>query len=225
LAAHRRSLPPVAADVVKQGRQVYDGVKDGLWTFFEDIRQATVGEEGINGTAAQQRPPKQPQRKASRRSSDKGGRSRARNSVEASQTGPKETSFWNEFGLDTPQRKGPSNSSATEKNGHIQAKSSTDSSKPPSLLPDLNDSGEVEDGWDAWDSPSSIKVSDHSAASNEQQSSVNEDGGLAWPEIQRTTPKLTRTISDLMKEWDSSHTALSDDGRETLTHILDSPHI
>ena len=31
LAAHRRSLPPVAADLlVKQGRQVYDGVKDGL---------------------------------------------------------------------------------------------------------------------------------------------------------------------------------------------------
>jgi len=26
-------------------------LRDGLWTFFEDIRQATVGEEGVNGTA------------------------------------------------------------------------------------------------------------------------------------------------------------------------------
>lgn len=228
LAAHRRSLPPVAADMlVKQGKQVYDGVKDGLWTFFEDIRQATVGEEGINGTAAQQRPARPNQRKAPRKSSDrpsKGGRRESTDTPKAGLKDSKEPSFWKEFGLDTPQR--PS-SVSSKPNGHVQQKSSTDSSNPPSLLPDLNDTDEVEDGWDAWDSPVSNKVTSHVNVEETNPGTVDGGSGLPWPEIQRVTPKLTRTISDLMKEWDSSQND-SDGGdrlREGQTHILDSPHM
>jgi hypothetical protein len=32
------------------GKKMATDLKDGLWTFFEDIRQATVGDEPINGT-------------------------------------------------------------------------------------------------------------------------------------------------------------------------------
>jgi len=36
--------------LIKTGRQMASDFKDGLWTFIEDLRQATVGEEGVNGT-------------------------------------------------------------------------------------------------------------------------------------------------------------------------------
>lgn len=36
--------------LLRTGKQMASDFKDGLWTFIEDIRQATVGEEGINGT-------------------------------------------------------------------------------------------------------------------------------------------------------------------------------
>ena len=227
LAAHRRSLPPVAADLlVKQGKQVYDGVREGLWTFFEDIRQATVGEEGVNGTAAQQRPPKQNHKKASKKPSGKQGK----NNPVAPQDHPaKEASFWKEFGLDTPQRPASTQTAKTDKaGGHVQQKSSTDSTNPPSLLPDLNDNDndEVDDAWDAWDSPVSTRQ-----ANNADDEKRNPDDGLPWPEIQKLTPsKLTRTVSDLMREWDASQTERNQtdlpkgiaDGQ---THFLDSPHI
>ena len=227
LAAHRKSLPPVATDLlVKQGKQVYDGMKDGLWTFFEDIRQATVGDEGINGTAMPQRPIKQFQRKGSRKS-DKAGQADTKHSTESARSESKDASFWKEFGFDTPQRKP---SPGTGPNGHIQQKRSTDSSNPPSLLPDSNDTEEVEDGWDTWDSPRSNKMGTTDPARDGSNKPVGDpDGGLQWPEIQRDSPKLTRTISDLMKEWDSSQTEVVDgtgpQTSECQMHILDSPHI
>ncbi|KEF63469.1 uncharacterized protein A1O9_01447 [Exophiala aquamarina CBS 119918] len=200
LAAHRRSLPPVPTDLlVRQGRQVYDGVREGLWTFFEDIRQATVGEEGVSGTAAQQRPQRATQRKPTKKSSDKSQRAKANNSASRdSELAAKEPSFWNEFGIDTPHKSATTPPAKVDKiNGHVQSKRSTDSSSPPSLLPDSNDE-EVEDAWDAWDSPESTR--EHIPESGKKGSNES----LPRPEIQKLTPsKLTRTVSDLMREWDS----------------------
>lgn len=201
LAAHRRSLPPVPTDLlVKQGKQVYDGVREGLWTFFEDIRQATVGEEGVSGTASQQRPQRVPQRKPTKKSSEKGHRAKTTNSTsEDPEPAAKEPSFWNEFGLDTPHKPAATTPSAKgdKINGHVQSKRSTDSSSPPSLLPDSNDE-EAEDAWDAWDSPESTR--EHVAETGKK----GPHESLPWPEIQKLTPsKLTRTVSDLMREWDS----------------------
>ena len=36
--------------LVKTGKQIATDFRDGLWTFIEDLRQATVGDEGVNGT-------------------------------------------------------------------------------------------------------------------------------------------------------------------------------
>lgn len=202
LAAHRRSLPPVPTDLlVRQGKQVYDGVRDGLWTFFEDIRQATVGEEGVSGTASQNQQQRMPQRRPTKRSSDKGDRAKTANPIPASDEpglATKEPSFWNEFGLDTPHKAVTTPPPKVEKiNGHVQQKRSTDSSSPPSLLPDSNDE-EAEDAWDSWESPKSTRDPVTESARKESH------GNLPWPEIQKLTPsKLTRTVSDLMREWDS----------------------
>ncbi|EHY54937.1 hypothetical protein HRR83_005804 [Exophiala dermatitidis] len=302
--AHRRSLPPVAADLlVKQGKQVYEGVREGLWTFWEDIRQATVGEEGINGPATNK--PQQQQQPGQKRSmrrengnvetgQKKRGsstsnstatatsatrtqrnrnhgpeRSRDRDGQSAPESKSKEpvSSFWREFGLDTPHKQQvqsrlkrpdqtptqgqtqgyPRKSDRTTTQRHAQQKSvtSTDSSTPPSLIPDLNDDDnetginrddEDDTPWDAWDSPVSTRVTDavapvltgRSADSDTLIATTDPGNGgnnslaaaaspsstgqlLPWPEIAKPEKlatsdqqglKLTRTVSDLMKEWD-----------------------
>jgi hypothetical protein len=200
LAAHRRSLPPGAAEaLVKQSKQVYDGVREGLWTFFEDIRQATVGEEGINGTAAQQRPPKPPghPKRVSRRAPNG---AKTTSTADRARGGGKGTSFWTEFGLDTPQKPSSTTTprSRTDRSsGHVQQKSSTDSSNPPSLLPDSQENDDVDDAWDAWESPVSART-----VNNVEVAGKLEDG-LPWPDIQKDSPsKLGRTVSDLMRDWE-----------------------
>jgi hypothetical protein len=201
LAAHRRSMPPVPTDaLMKQGKQVYDGVKDGLWTFIEDIRQATIGDEGINGTVIQQRPQRSNTKRSQHKTrSDQDKSHKPRPSPDSRDRASKEASFWNEFGLDTPRKSTSTEYVSPERpNGHIQQKSSTDSTNTPSLLQDGND--EVDDSWEAWESPASTKIA--TVDPDVKKSSMD---GLPWPEIQKLTPsKLTRTVSDLMREWDSS---------------------
>jgi len=223
LAAHRRSVP--SADVlVKQGKQVYDGVREGLWTFFEDIRQATVGEEGVNGTVADQRPARPHAKRVGNHSSARPNRTTGGNKKSEST----EPSFWKEFGLDTPQRPLSTQVASPDKsNGHIPQKSSTDSSNPPSLLPDTTDHDDVEDGWDAWDSPITTRERAHSKEANKSED------GLPWPDIEKLTPsKLTRTVSDLMREWNASQDEANtttegskEQSSSKRARILDSPHI
>ncbi|KAI4847972.1 hypothetical protein E4T44_04205 [Aureobasidium sp. EXF-8845] len=38
--------------LLNTGKKMASDFRDGLWTFIEDLRQATVGEEGINGTTS-----------------------------------------------------------------------------------------------------------------------------------------------------------------------------
>lgn len=188
LAAHRKSLSPVAADIfMKQGKQMVDGVREGLWTFFEDMRQATVGEEAISGGAASRRTPRPTKSNVARTksSSSKGG--------VTEQEQRKDDSFWKEFGLDTPHKLSESatNDLSTR---HIQQKSSTDSQNPPELLSDIRDSENEVDEWDAWESPRSSKQ-------DTIPDGVVVDGdGLPWPILKSTPSKLTRTAGELLHE-------------------------
>jgi Domain of unknown function (DUF4048) len=50
-APKRRSMPPPSREaLLRTSKQMASDFREGLWTFFEDLRQATVGDEGINGT-------------------------------------------------------------------------------------------------------------------------------------------------------------------------------
>lgn len=228
LAAHRRSLPPGATDLfVKQGRQVYDGVRDGLWTFFEDIRQATVGEEGVNGTAAQQQLQRQPKKRPAKKGSASLSKGQSISPMpDQTQPTAREPSFWNEFGLETPHKPNPAPLVKREQaSRHVQQKSSTDSSNPPSLLPDGNETEGADDGWDTWDSP----VSNRNGVSPDPSQRTLADS-LPWPEIQKLTPsKLTRTVSDLMREWDAGQKHEGAQAGDMLVNgtdpLLSSPHI
>lgn len=128
-AAWRRSLPPTqdprAEALVRTGRQMATDFRDGLWTFIDDIRQATVGEEGVNGTGS--RPAQGSQAAVQRTSSRRNGvpSSASREGSAASSRNTKrptvnrapstssgktpagrnmEVSFWSEFGVDAPEQ-------------------------------------------------------------------------------------------------------------------------
>lgn len=44
--------------IIRTGKQMAEDFKDGLWSFLDDIRQATVGEEGVYGRESRQDPSK-----------------------------------------------------------------------------------------------------------------------------------------------------------------------
>ncbi|EPS34958.1 hypothetical protein PDE_09923 [Penicillium oxalicum 114-2] len=131
MAQWRKNMPPPSREaLVRTGKQMASDLREGLWTFFEDIRQATVGEEGINATESRTMStstgslaPGAPRKRdslaksmsrerlsasgtASRSSSSSSQRGRGSTAEKASgkETTPADisTSFWHEFGVDLP---------------------------------------------------------------------------------------------------------------------------
>lgn len=177
MAQWRRSMPPPSREALLQtGRQMASDFKEGFWTFLEDIRQATVGDEGIYGTEARGLQP--PSSKSQQRSSSRSSRSersttpserrelpgisadRVKSTATSSSSKDKEgssktsgnkttprknqeTSFWSEFGIDTPGQ--------TSQSAKAPAHTTQDGQKgrEDSNLLDVDD----DDDWDAWDIP------------------------------------------------------------------------
>lgn len=132
----RKTLPPPSREaLVRTGKQMASDLREGLWTFFEDIRQATVGEEGISATESRTMSPSSSLAQSNsrkRESIQANSRSRERLSVAgdklsrssssssrgrgpvAQTTSGKDTepadiskSFWHEFGVDSPAQMSP----------------------------------------------------------------------------------------------------------------------
>ena len=173
-AQHRKSLPPGAVDMMRQGRSVVEGVKEGFWAFYEDIKQATVGDEAIYGASMEQQ---QRLRGQSVKVNRAVGDRTATAPKQTTGSGTREESFWQEFGLDTPgrstvpsdkpQRAKPRRDVMTKKgrgahHAHVpkESDSSTSSQVTPDLLTDSPSTSaasredEELDHWDNWESPS-----------------------------------------------------------------------
>ncbi|KAJ5980971.1 hypothetical protein N7481_008269 [Penicillium waksmanii] len=128
--------PPSREALVRTGKQMASDLREGLWTFFEDIRQATVGEEGISATESRTMspsnslaPPNSRKRESlsaksrsrerlsasgdklsrSSSSSSSRGRPQAAESTSGKDTAPPDISksFWHEFGVDSPAQMSP----------------------------------------------------------------------------------------------------------------------
>ncbi|KAJ5754316.1 hypothetical protein N7533_003859 [Penicillium manginii] len=128
--------PPSREALVRTGKQMASDLREGLWTFFEDIRQATVGEEGISATESRTMspsnslaPPNSRKRESlsaksrsrerlsasgdklsrSSSSSSSRGRPQAVESTSGKDTAPPDISksFWHEFGVDSPAQMSP----------------------------------------------------------------------------------------------------------------------
>lgn len=134
--------PPSREALVRTGKQMASDLREGLWTFFEDIRQATVGEEGINATESRTMspsnslaPPNSRKRESlsaksrsrerlsasgdklsrSSSSSSSRGRPQAAESTSGKDTAPPDISksFWHEFGVDSPAQMSPARRSSS----------------------------------------------------------------------------------------------------------------
>ncbi|KAL4782792.1 hypothetical protein BJX76DRAFT_331736 [Aspergillus varians] len=223
--------PPPRDLLVRTGKQMASDLREGLWTFLEDIRQATVGEEGINATESRTTQPSR------NRDSSSTSRSRDRLSVQtgkASSRSPSgrkspgtkatgngsksadiDASFWSEFGIDSSG----------------QERTPTTPSGPNNHKPGDSNTLDVEETWDDWDTPQPKKSHTPSSSrstieSRPDQSPVTQTSsprtstsfdwrhdipdpsvsdGIPWPAMTQAAPSnLTRTASNLMAEWERS---------------------
>lgn len=193
----RQSMPPPSKDaLLRTGRQMASDFREGLWTFLEDIRQATVGEE-INGNERRSLHPPNggPRRSSSGQRSDRSATpSRTREQPEAlgrtdsSLSLSKETakksgkatspadvgvSFWSEFGVDTPGQKSKTKDVDTNTRPGLKGPAN---SKP---LDELDD-------WDNWDSPQHGKS--HTPSSS--RSTINSKKDQS-PSTQLSSPRTS----------------------------------
>lgn len=175
----RNSMPPPSREaLMRTGKQMASDLREGLWTFLEDIRQATVGEEGINGTetrgissspgapaavrkrdsfnspsanrlsvhgggARSSRSSRSSASLHSSRSPNGSGRAGSGSGNEPSSTDI-DASFWNEFGIDTPQTDGRSRT-PVKGAGHRDASEALSASRRADADADAG-----VDNWD-WD--------------------------------------------------------------------------
>jgi Domain of unknown function (DUF4048) len=229
--AGRNSMHPPAKDViVESGKKMASDLREGLWTFFEDIRQATVGEEGINGIDSRSADTGHQQRQGQRRipvnedirhrakmkKEIKGEKleSEGSNMVLCGVEGPPPSvkttkSFWKEFGLDTP--------SNNDKHNFPNNEQRTPVANAPLV--------ELDDNWDDWESPAMSQTSPKHDLRMEEKLRSSSDG-LPWPELKHLTPsRLSRTVSDLMKEWESPGNTQQMSPAGLDDQALASPHI
>lgn len=220
--------------ILRTGKQMASDFKDGLLTFIEDLRQATVGEEAINGlqgnapdAANSQQPVKQLPGKINLKNRPTLNRANSSKKV-SKDDGPDLIdiggSFWKEHGLNEPRSASPANITKPLKGGKT----------PQKVIQKLSD--DFEDSWDTWDTPndkytaasssnssdsdgpasptsarSSPRTSTSSAgfstpASEPPPRHANRDS-IPWPALTKLSPtQLKRTASHLMKEWEKNLT-------------------
>ncbi|KAI9723013.1 MAG: hypothetical protein M1812_001462 [Candelaria pacifica] len=194
----RHSLQgPAQKDALLQtGRQMASDFREGLWTFLDDIRQVTVGEEGVNGTDAKPGltagTPKGTERQGSVTSS-KGSRKKnlgrpAPNNKSPYPTSPTkgsdqkstfagvDRSFWQENGL------GGEEFLATPKQKNFTAKVQTPANH-----------NDEDDSWETWDSPDGKSKSTKS--NPESTSSASE--GVPSPSVNGSTPRTSTSSTDV----------------------------
>ncbi|KAJ9629450.1 hypothetical protein H2203_001824 [Taxawa tesnikishii (nom. ined.)] len=214
--------------LLKTGKQMASDFKDGLWTFIEDLRQATVGDEAVNGTYSRTQSVSNsipgvrcPENYLATRVSD----------PQAQSPGPKDAthdaplidvgnSFWEENGLPAP------------KIAEAPIRRRSNRSKPSAATKARHTHTNSFDSWDNWESPSNEKKT----ARSNSDTSVSE--ARTSPSPGRSSPRtsgrddgtecvarsgeegfhpmagpgeavpgnLRRTASHLMQEWERSLT-------------------
>ncbi|KAI9707738.1 MAG: hypothetical protein M1836_000700 [Candelina mexicana] len=221
--AHKEAL-------LQTGRQMASDFREGLWTFLDDIRQATVGEEGVIGAEAKTglsiRTLNGVQRQGSvanikgggRRSPSRGitkittprSNSPIKGSNKESTPAGADESFWKEHGFGTEE------DLTTPK----QKKFTTTKIKPADIANDDDDS------WEKWDSPegkaATARWNTESTSASEGVASPSTDitphqlkplsplykgDEIPWPSLTKLSPgQLKRTASSFITEWEKNLT-------------------
>ncbi|TAQ87272.1 hypothetical protein B7494_g4423 [Chlorociboria aeruginascens] len=210
--------------VTNGAKQIAEDVKAGLWTFLEDLRQATVGDEGVNGTTSRSNTevpyigPKKKSSKSNLLMNERGRRS------------PKSERTWNSLtGTNSALLDAAGTLWQDEERSQSPAKPVSMAHTPAkalSLTPAVLD----DDDWSNWDSPmpakSPTRWSGSSTQSDQEPATPhNKDDRLVniidqdqpntpskreeiqWPALDKLTPSnLKRTVSTIMTEWEKSLT-------------------
>lgn len=183
-------VPPPRDMLMRTGKQMASDLREGLWTFLEDIRQATVGDEGINATESRTMQPRNRDSSSTSRSRDRlsvqtgsGRASRSssgrkspgtRTTGKGSQSADIDASFWSEFGIDSSGQKPP--------NAH---RPPTTPSGPNPQKADAN-MLDVDDTWDDWDTPQPKKS--HTPSSSRSTIESRQDQS---PVTQMSSPRTS----------------------------------
>ncbi|CAK4034088.1 Hypothetical predicted protein [Lecanosticta acicola] len=205
--------------LLRAGKKVATDFKDGLWTFWEDLRQATVGEEAMvvhppSKKSSMQNIRKQSSRNTLRESS----KSSNSNATEPSSLARKQSAaglpdladplFWTEHGI------------PTETTSQAPAKKASISKQAKRLSAVSND------GWDTWDDspaqsrssssvtsealtvPTTVSGSPRPSLSKKRDSrDLSKKEAIPWPTLKRSGfGSLKRTASNLLTEWERSLT-------------------
>ncbi|PLB35201.1 uncharacterized protein BDW47DRAFT_110889 [Aspergillus candidus] len=186
-----QTLPPPSRDMLmRTGKQMASDLREGLWTFLEDIRQATVGEEGINATETRTMRSSSSKSRSRDRLSVQGDRSSRSSSTSQSKGAGAKLSgkdsksvdldmlFWSEFGIDTPGQTSPRAQEASNNQGGT---TDPDASNPP----------DVDDNWDDWESPQPKKT--HTPSSSHSTLASKHDRS---PTTQNSSPRTSTSLGD-----------------------------
>ncbi|TID23084.1 hypothetical protein E2P81_ATG02201 [Venturia nashicola] len=223
--------------LVRTGKQMAADLKDGLMTFFEDIRQATVGDEGGTIRAAQgQGQGRQPSR------TTRGGRPGQLNRAASARTASNKNTnndvlidiggaFWHEHGMGVDSSKHKANTRTASKTMNAKREATPVKTE--------------DDDWDNWDTP--IKLANSPSPSDGESTSSSQFGtrstpltsagghdppapsddrtltprrvttpssaakrdSISWPNLDKIPSNLKRTASHLMKEWEKTMSPLS----------------
>jgi hypothetical protein len=221
--------------LLRTGKQMATDFKDGLLTFIEDIRQATVGDEAV---------PHEDSSTAGSKGASSRRPSNARPTLARAGSSRKSTlqksddiaeDFWKEHGLSEPK------TASTQKKTHALKHTRT---------PQKPARDEEFDDWDNWDTPND-KTGDKTAADSDDSDASDEPvsgqassrtstryhskrhdskastlttsssagpledaamrdtkrNSIPWPDLVKLSPgNLKRTASHLMKEWEKNLT-------------------
>ncbi|KAI9853349.1 MAG: hypothetical protein M1824_001320 [Vezdaea acicularis] len=181
--------------LLRTGRKMAEDFKDGLWTFLDDLRQATVGEEGVNATATRTGSDLTTPRGARKQGSKHSLRSNGRNSPSAQSpgrsgksSGPKDAkpldistlidvggTFWKDHSVEdnTPTYPPPNSAVAKKSKPHI---------------PQDIEQAEEDEAWDSWGTPNTR------TASPRWSSSTYVSEGNASPTTSHGSPPVGSSV-------------------------------
>jgi hypothetical protein len=234
-------MPNIQRDqLVRAGTQMASDIKKGLFSFIEDIRQATVGDEAIDGPQDISAfvNARDPLIKNGRKASNGRPSLNRSSSSKKSAHGNISTGddFWKEMGLSEPKAS-PTHNKKTHINKHAQTpqkqvrnymdeEEEWDNWETPNenfiVKPTTQDSSEESDG----DTSSSRTRGDSKASSLTTNSSIgnidevtSKRNSIPWPDLVKLSPNnLKRTASHLMKEWEKQLTPPPESRQNSHSH-------
>ncbi|KAL2037720.1 hypothetical protein N7G274_009445 [Stereocaulon virgatum] len=212
--------------LLETGKQLVGDLRHGLWTFFEDLKQVTVGDEAASTS--------DPRAQSSLPSGSLPKRQAIRQRPTSTKEGParKVNSLSDVHSLTVTQNP----SQPTRKT------SISTSADPPTTTTTNSSDSDDDDGWDNWDTPNvkestpqrkdalyiadpivspltdkssprtSVSSLDPTPRSSKPTALGGKQDNIPWPALKKLSPsRLSRTASTLMDEWERSLKASAND--------------